>query len=251
MAKHPRIESEYAKEFFFEGDRIGVLLVHGFTGSPSHMRPLGESIYDKLGHTVLGILLPGHGSTIQEMEQTGWADWLESTRLAFNRLAQSCDEVYVCGLSMGGVLTLMMAEEMLLAGAISISTPMRLRDRTAGLAKIIWPLLRYRGWRNPPNKDASKYDIGYADTPVRKVPDLLYLMKQARTNLHKITCPLLIIQPKLDETVRPISAHLIYDGAINAMKKKIIWLEQSKHVCTIQPEFDKLLSSIEKFIEEA
>src|SRR6188508_2493008 len=93
-----------------DGKRIGVVLSHGFTGSPASMRPWGEHLAD-LGYAVSVPRLPGHGTTWQEMNKTTWADWYGELERAFQALANQVDTVVVCGLSMGGALALRLAAD--------------------------------------------------------------------------------------------------------------------------------------------
>ena len=246
----PPIESELAKEFFFKGDKRGVLLIHGFTGTPSHMRPLGEAL-QKEGYTVLGVQLPGHGTTIEAMELCRWTDWLKGTRDAFHRLAKDCDNIFVAGLSMGGLLTLILAEEMPIQAAVTISSPIRLQNWKAYFSFIIKYFKRYQSWPKNHDSKPNEYNVGYAATPIRKLPDLIRLIRMAERGLDRITCPLLIIQPSHDDTVRLDSPEIIYTRAIHCANKSILRLEHSKHVCTIEPEFSILYSSISTLFKEA
>jgi carboxylesterase len=236
-----------AREFLLEGGRQGVLLIHGFTGTPAQMRPLGEALHGE-GYTVLGVLLPGHGTSIEDMERQKWSDWLRAARDAFNRLAGRCDEIFVAGLSMGGILALILAEELPVRAAASIASPLRLQSRAAYFSFLAWPFMRAHTWPksapSEPGSGESEYNVGYDAAPLRKIPDLLRLVRIAEDGLGRIKCPLLIVQPMLDRTVRLDSPELIYNGAVNAQHKEILRLENSKHVCTVEPEFDKLFSAI-------
>ena len=248
MKKFDRIDSHpHAKSFTFQGDNVGILLIHGFTGAPGHMLRLGESFHED-GHTVLGIQLPGHGTHLDDMEESTWQHWLAATRDAVNKLAETCDQIFVCGLSMGGVLTLLMAEELPITGAISIAAPVRIHDPLAPYAGFFGLFLRYRPYGKE-KPDKHPYDIGYQATPLRKVPDLLRLMRMAESGLHKITCPMLIVQGLKDGTVKPKSAQMIHDLAVHCHEKEIIWLENSPHVCTLEPEYDILIDKIRGFIK--
>ena len=246
----PPIDSELARQFFFRGDRRGVLLIHGFTGTPAHLRPLGEALH-KEGYTVLGVCLSGHGTTIEDMERFRWSDWLRDVRDGFHRLAATCDEIYVAGLSMGGVLSLILAQEQPLQAVVSIAAPMRLINRTAYFAFLAKHVMRYQRWRGDPDHKPSPYDLGYRDTPIRKIPDLLRLMRMAERGLSRITCPLLIVQGDLDRTVRADSPQIIYGGATRCASKRILRLEKSRHVCTVEPEFDALYTAISEHFRQA
>lgn len=247
----PPIASPLARAFLLEGGRSGVLLIHGFTGTPAQMHPLGEAL-NRDGYSVACPLLPGHGTVIEDMEAARWSDWLRAVRDAFNALAARCDEISVAGLSMGGILALIMAEEMPVKAAVSIASPLRLLNRKAYLAPVVGPFLRYQGWPKDPNKADGRvedpYAVGYSATPVRKVPDLLRLIRIAERGLDSITCPLLIVQPAKDDQVRPDSPRLIYAGAVNASYKEILYLDHSKHVCTYTPEFDKLYAAVSRIL---
>lgn len=250
--RFPPLNSPHAKEFLLAGDRRGVLLIHGFTGTPAHMLPLGEAL-NKEGYTVLGVLLPGHGTVIEDMEKCRWSDWLRACRDAFNTLAKRCDDIYVAGLSMGGILTLILAEELPVKAAASIASPLRLLNRQAYFSWLAGPFMRYQGWPKDPDKakKENEYHVGYSVTPIRKVPDLLHLVRMADHGLGNIRCPLLIVQPRKDDSVRQDSPELIYKGAVNAPYKEILHLENSRHVCTVEPEFDKLYAAVSKLFREA
>jgi carboxylesterase len=97
------------------------------------MLPLGRAL-NREGYTVLAPLLPGHGTAIEDMESRSWSDWLHAARDAFNTLAKNCEDIYVAGLSMGGLLALILAEELPVRAAVSIAAPLRLKSRGAWLS---------------------------------------------------------------------------------------------------------------------
>ncbi len=98
-----------AEPFQYEGNDIGVLVVHGFTGSTQSMRYLGESLHRRFGFSVVGPRLPGHGTSPDDMETTGYLDWLGGAEEALRTLAARKRKVFVTGLSVGGTLTLNLA----------------------------------------------------------------------------------------------------------------------------------------------
>ena len=111
---------EYARPFFFEGGEHAVLLTHGFTGTPATVRYLGERLRDA-GFTVQGICLPGHGTRLEDMRPVRWQDYLNAELTAVRELKEKYPYVSVCGLSMGGDLTLIAAEQMEVTSCIPIS----------------------------------------------------------------------------------------------------------------------------------
>jgi len=241
---------EYAKPFFFEGNDEGCLLIHGFSGSPAHMRLLGEFLHAK-GYTVSGILLKGHGTRWEDMEKTDWRDWLESAKEGYMELGKRCRKVYAMGLSMGGILSLILAQNYPVDKLVSIASPIRIFDKLAWLTPILKYFKRYNAWgeSKPGEGEDTRYDKGYPGIPVSSVPSLLKLMKMAERNLSKVRCPALIIQSRTDETVKPKSARMIYEG-IGSEQKEILWLECSRHVCTLGPERDIMHEKIYDFLKQ-
>jgi carboxylesterase len=133
--KFERIDwSEHTKPFFFEGNKIGILLIHGFTGAPGTVKAIGEAL-NKDGYTVSGIRLPGHGTHIKDMEKASWHDWLKTSRNGALELKERCDKIIVCGLSMGGLLALILASELPVSGVATFAAAMELHDR---LSKHAW-----------------------------------------------------------------------------------------------------------------
>lgn len=239
----------HTKAFFFEGNDVGVLLVHGFTGSPGTMKIIGEQLNQKDGYTISCPLLPGHGTHITDMEAATWQDWLRAARNAANELRGKCEKIIVCGLSMGGLLGLILAAELPVHGAVTIAAAMELTDRLAHFAWFFKYFVRYRGsgTRDP---DEHPYKIGYGVTPVRKVPDLIKLQKIAKRRLPEIKCPLIIFRAMQDTTVTQNAADIIYEGASNSQSREIIDLSNSVHLCTVDNEADIMIERIREFIKE-
>ena len=102
MAQHPWLDP---RPFAFEGGKVGVLLIHGFTGAPAEMRPMGKYLAAQ-GYTVAGPQLAGHGSHWQTLNRMRWQDWVSSASVALTQLQAHCDQVFVGGLSLGGLITL-------------------------------------------------------------------------------------------------------------------------------------------------
>jgi len=226
---------EYAKPFFFEGGEHAVLVTHGFTGSPSHMRPLAEKLHEA-GFTVQGLLLPGHGTKKEDMLKSTWQDWLDAELKAVHELKQKYKYVSVCGLSMGGVLTLIAAQQTDVTACVPIAAPVKITNPFIGLAKyahFVMPEINGKsGEESRRSMLMAEYDHGYTGYPTKRANDLYILMKQAYKNLYAITCPTLIVQSYADRTVKSVSAQMICDG-ISSKTKEILWLEGVPHVCTI------------------
>ncbi|MGM0502342.1 MAG: alpha/beta hydrolase [Bacillota bacterium] len=234
---------QLARPFYKQGSSEACLLIHGFTGSPAHMRYLGQVLHDE-GYTAAGVLLPGHGTSLEQMEKTDRQDWLAKVEKEFHKLKQEHERVYVLGLSLGGILTLLLAQKYNVDKIVSIAAPIKLQNKLAYLTPILKYFQRFRGWSG---ETIDQYDIAYPAMPVKSVPELLKLIKQAKKNLAKIDCPALLIQPKKDGTVKPVSAEIIHEK-IASEDKEILWLEESGHVCTVGPEKGKIHKQVIEFL---
>lgn len=237
-----------AQPFSLGSGRDICLLIHGFTATPAQLRPLGERLA-AAGYRAEGILLPGHGSTIQDMEKSGWKQWLNAAVEAATRLREEGDRLCVLGVSMGGILSLLLGERGLADAVVSMAAPMRIYGGgSARFARFIWPFYRYRKWPPVEKPDfLTDYDIEYGMTPVRRVPDLNRLMLLAERDLKRLACPLLVVQSHTDETVRPVSADIIYTG-VSSREKELMMLERSPHVLTLGPEREAVYQRILMFI---
>jgi carboxylesterase len=235
--------NDLAEDFYKSGGSEACLLIHGFTGSPAHMRYLAQSLNDE-GYVVRGVRLPGHGTSLEEMETTDSDDWLTKVEEEYLSLKEKKDQVYVLGLSMGGVLSLLLAEKYDVDKIVPIAAPVKIQNKLAYLTPVLKYFKRFDRW---PGTAEDDYDIGYSGMPVKSVPELLKLMRQAKQDLKQIDCPTLIVQSWGDETVEPISAEIIHD-TISSNRKEILWLEESGHVCTVGPEKDKIHRQVIQFL---
>ena len=152
MDKRPErdLSAAVCQPFLLEGEKRngkthGVLLMHGFTGTAAHMRLVGEKLHEH-GFTVMGVNLPGHATTMDDMARCTWQDWLDAAREAFLILKQRCDYVSVAGLSMGGCLSLILAETMQPTAIAPISAPMgtQLPLWLATLTRPIFPTIWWK-----------------------------------------------------------------------------------------------------------
>ncbi len=251
----PVKRAEYNQPFYFTGDqrpghRHGVLLIHGFTGTPANVRLLGERLH-AAGFTVHGPLLPGHGTKLEDMRTFGGRKpWRDTVLAAYDALAETCDTVSVGGLSMGGVLSLILAENRTTRACFPMAAPMRLIKRSTYFAPLIapfYPFSRQRVQKPRGDDFLREYDTGYPGTPVCRVGDLLCLMREAEGHLPRVSCPLLVVQSHGDETVRPDSAQIIYDKA-GSKDKRLLWFTRSGHVCTIGPDREQLYAEVTAFL---
>ncbi|MGD6843600.1 alpha/beta hydrolase [Bacillus infantis] len=236
-----------AEPFYFEGGRTGILVSHGFTGSTQSMRPLGEA-YAKAGYTVCGPRLKGHGTHYEEMEQTQYSDWIASIEEGFQWLKERCDDIFVTGLSMGGTLTLYMAEKHPeIKAIIPINAAVEISDMegAAGLQDV-----RFLDAIGSDIKKADVKELAYEKTPVKSIGEIVQLMELVKGGLADIQCPALIFVSSEDHVVPPDNSRLILDH-ISSKDKKLITMENSYHVATLDNDqqliIDETLAFIKKY----
>jgi carboxylesterase len=216
------------------GGPQGALVLHGFTGSPVSMRPIAEVLADA-GFAVELPRLPGHGTAVADMVETGWDDWLTEADRALTALqARTPDgKVVVVGLSMGGALTAALAESRPeLAGIVLINTPVSAPDELmsgvegmlAGGTDVIDSI---GGDIADPDADEASYD----ETPLRPLLTMLAAGEQVRERLGEVTAPALVITSKQDHVVAPTDSDILAEQLGGPVER--IWLEKSFHVATL------------------
>jgi len=195
-----------AESFFFPAStKVGVLLVHGFTGTPKEMRLMGEHLHQKHGFTVLGVRLSGHATRPEDMLRSEYTDWLASVEDGYHQLCGAAQSIYIMGLSMGGILSLTMAASLPVKGVVTMSTPYKLPDD---------PRLRHIEWlskmiqfmpksTNEPGSDwfdkaAWKEHTSYPQNPLHGISELNKLLSLMRASLAQITAPVLMIHSRDD-----------------------------------------------------
>ena len=239
-------DADCCQPFLFPGGPKGILLLHGFTGSVSHMRPLADLLAG-MGYTVQGINLPGHATTEAGMARSGWKQWLDASRSALIELRKHCPVVTVAGLSMGGVISLLLAEEGLPDACVTLSAPMATQNKWIGLSRIVAPIKPRISWAPPEERKTlpyAAYDFGYSGFPTAKAADLNRLIHMARKNLSHVTCPVLAVQSRKDGTISPDSAEVILQGVSSVIKQKLM-LADAPHVCTLSSELPDISNAMD------
>lgn len=229
-----------AEPFLLPGGEHGVLLLHGFTGSPSEMRPAGEFL-NRLGYTVLGPRLAGHGTSPADMAKTGWPHWYGDAVNGYHLLGGLCRTIDVAGLSMGGILAMKLASEYAVGKIAVINAPIFLMDKRLPLLPV-FRLLRAFEDKGAPSVPSVSYRV----MPLNSLASLLALIRKVKPLLPAIFNPTLIIQSAKDPTVRPDSASYIYQH-LGTDDKRLIWLERSGHIATLDSEHLKVFQHIGEF----
>jgi carboxylesterase len=229
-----------AKPFLFLGDpsKPACLLTHGFTGAPKEMRWMGEFL-NQQGYTCLGIRLAGHATDPADMIRSNWTDWTASVEDGYHLLRGVTDNIFLVGLSMGGILSLLMSTRLDVKGVVAISTPYKLPDDPR-LRHIDWiaKMIPYmpKSDEEPGaswfDKDAWKEHISYPQNPVRSIGQLNQMLGVMRAALPDVRVPVLLIHSKDDHYVLPDSIESIYADLVNATDKTKLYVTGSGHVVT-------------------
>ncbi|WP_030909468.1 alpha/beta hydrolase [Streptomyces sp. NRRL F-5126] len=237
-----------AEPFLHEGGDVGVLLCHGFTGSPQSMRPWGEYLADR-GLTVSLPLLPGHGTRWQDMQLTGWQDWYACVEVALAELAERCERVFVCGLSMGGALALRLAAKHRaeIAGIVVVNPAVRVH----GLSAYALPALRHvvrttKGVADDIAKGGGK-EIGYDRVPLHAAHSMRRLFALVDGALPQVTQPLLLLRSREDHVVPAWDSERVLSRVSSADVREIV-LEHSYHVATLDHDAERIFEESAAFV---
>lgn len=230
------------------GRRIGVLLSHGFTGSPVSMKPWGEFLAE-LGYAVEVPRLPGHGTTWQEMNKTSWADWYAEITRAFEKLSAENDAVVVAGLSMGGALVLRLAADHpdRVAGVVVVNPAVATKRLDVKLLPVLKHLVpSFPGITNDIKKPGVD-EYGYTKTPLKAAHSMFRAWPLLVGDLPKVTAPLLYFRSTVDHVVDELSQPLI-TGKVSSREIIERPLEESFHVATIDNDAERIFEESAAFI---
>ncbi|MDN4527419.1 alpha/beta hydrolase [Fictibacillus fluitans] len=232
--------------FCFEGSQVGILVIHGFTGSTQSMRPLGEAYAEK-GYTVCGPRLKGHGTHYEDMEQTTYQDWIASVEEGYAWLKERCDTIFVTGLSMGGTLTLYLAEKYPdIKGIIPINAAVDIPNMEE-MSNAEEP--RFLDAIGSDIKNPGVNELSYERTPLKSVKEILKLMDQVKSGLHRITCPAFIFVSEIDHVVPPLNSQLILEQ-ISSEEKTLQYMADSYHVATLDNDQGMIIEKTLAFVEK-
>jgi carboxylesterase len=243
-----------AEPFFFPGNEVGCLLIHGFTGTPKEMRWMGEYL-NQQDFSVLGVRLAGHATRPEDMLRNHYADWLATVEDGFHLLSGTAKHIYLVGLSMGGSLALMTAAYLPVQGIVAMSTPYSIPiDRhmhyyTEILSKIKAYTPRIKeapgtGWFDP---EAWKEHVSYRQSPVRAFGELGKLLQEMRSALPQIKAPTLLIHSRNDTSIGPQNMLSIYE-ALGSADKQMLWIEKSGHVLPRDAQRETVFKAAADFI---
>jgi len=237
-----------AEPFFFDGGEVGVLVLHGFTGTTQSVRPLGEGLAAE-GFTVLGPRLPGHGTDIQDLARRSWTEWAAEAEKGLRTLKEKCSKVFVTGLSMGGTLTLYLGERYPgeVAGLMPINAAVDMKNPLLHLTPVMKYLIKTVPGVGSDIKDPSQKELCYERVPLKAAHELLKITRLVKADLHKVTSPILVFVSKQDHVVPPSNGPLILEQ-VSSREKELVWLENSYHVATLDYDRENIIRRCSEFI---
>ena len=234
---------------------LGVLLIHGFCGTPPEMRPLGEHLAAH-GFNVHGALIAGHGTNPEDHDRTTSQDWIDSVQAQLDDLRKESSQVFVAGQSMGGALALCLAARNPDIRAIATTAALvRLPRRTKWLINFA-RLIRHR-WHSPNpgsvdlwDKDAVRKLRSYTRRSMKSHGDLLRIMRDATRSARQVRVPALVMHGLRDATVPPANARMIAD--LVGPTATLRYFERSGHAMTVDVDHEEVFELVtEHFLRAA
>jgi carboxylesterase len=260
-------------DFFLEGDRRGVLLIHGLTGTPMEMRLLGKGL-NNAGYTVHGMQLAGHCGSVDDLLATGWRDWYASVERAADALLEKVDHLFVGGLSMGALLALKLAAERpaQVAGVGVYGATFRYDGWSipwSARLSFVLPLLKRLGigrerafLEQPPyglRDERLRAQIsaamhsgdstiaGLLGNPWHSLADLYQLAAAVRRQLPQVTSPCLVAHASEDDVASVRNAELVMENV--SAPAELLLLKNSYHMITIDKERRVLIDRSARFFD--
>lgn len=241
---------DQVQPFAFDRGPIGCVLLHGFTAAPKEMRPLGDYLAAR-NYTVRGVRYAGHGTNPQDLARTDWRDWVASAEKAVAELRGRCSQVWSIGLSLGGLISLYLAEQQLVDGVCAMAPAIYPPDRRMALARLLTPFKPYsrKDLADLHDPVALAQHADYELFPTHAVAELNALMRHTRRRLGRIAVPLLLIFAQHDRVVPLDALQTIWTRVASADKQQLI-LEHGGHIITEDYDKDRACAAIDQFLQQ-
>jgi carboxylesterase len=240
--------AERDRPFCIEGEGGTIILVHGFTGGPASVAPLGESLATRTGLRIVAPLLPGHGQTPVELGETGFRDWIGAVEQCLEDSAPAREPVAMVGLSMGGTIALNIAARHpgRLAFLATINAPVgqawteRAKRLLTSETDEVFPAI------GSDIKKAGVREQAYDHIPARALEQLHLLIALTAAVLKNVTTPLTVFQSREDHVVDPANGPAIHSG-VGTPRPRLVWLDNSWHVATLDNDLELIVHDIATF----
>jgi len=254
--------------------KVGVLLLHGLTGMPNEMRPIGKAL-EKIGCTTETPMLPGHGATHKELLDSGWKDWVRGSGEALERLSSNCDQVFVAGLSMGALIPVLLAvDNPKVKGIIAMSPTVKYDSQNSSNPfQVLLPLIdvlpflgRIFYWTEAPPyglkderlqkritkeleaaRSGEKTGFGQFRTYSGSLRQLQHLVGQVKKQAPRLQCPVLIMHSK-EDTLTTVYNPQTFHSWLGCTDKSIIYLEGCDHVLPLDLKKEEVAFYAAEFV---
>ena len=253
LDQRPPFDDDLSQPLFHKGNAVGCITLHGIGGTPANIRVVADALIER-GYTVVSPMIPGHGETVRAQNASTGRQWLDGIRAAYKKLKdEGCEQVYALGLSLGGILCGLLAEEEHLDGLALICTPIKMK-RSLRIAKALSPIIPVVGY--PESRDGKTvwgdnlYAQMYGGFSTKKLVDLSRLARKLKKNLAKIDCPALLVAAAGDDKVDPASIEIFCSGAVNVPSVDLAEFEHSPHGCTYGPEKEIVAARCAEFVAD-
>lgn len=244
----------WIKDFYADGSGInqsvGIILVHGFTGTPASMRPWAHYLNER-GYTVSVPLMPGHGTTWHDLNKVTWEQWPARIQIDIDQMKKKCDKIFICALSMGGGNSLYVAarNQDSVTGLILVNPMIHIPGIQIKFVNIISRIQKSRASVGDDIKKPGVTEWGYDALPLRGVAQLYKYLKLARAGLPMIKTPTLLFH-SVDDHVLPVTNTDIIMSELGASEKRRIELANSYHVATLDYDAETIFENSRIFIED-
>ncbi|MDX1600606.1 MAG: alpha/beta fold hydrolase [Anaerolineales bacterium] len=237
--------------FLHPGNDVGCLLLHGFTSSPDELRELGNYLSSR-GYTVLGVRLFGHATRESDMNRARYRDWIASAEDGYHMLRPNCKHIILVGLSMGGVLSLILAARWPTNGVVGMGTPHELpsdpRLPFARPLSFIWPRVPKPKSRRHADEEWPPH-VTYEHYPTHAVAELNDLLAAMRSSLPKVATPVLLMHALEDSAVDPDHMHKI-KSELGSDRVRSMLIEDSGHLIPVDDQRQRAFRAIDEFVKD-
>jgi carboxylesterase len=240
-----------AEPMFIDQGKVGILFLHGFTGSTYEGRDFGFYFAQK-GYAVWVPLLPGHGTSPEDLENIDYTEWLEVSEKYYLSMKEQYQKVFVCGQSMGGALALHLATKYSIDGVISLAGAIILKDWRLKLLPLAKRVIRYQYKSKGPDirsKEAKQKSASYHKYPIKSLVQFLELLDHVKPKLSRVECPCLLIHSRRDHTITYSNLDYI-SRHISSPILRTLTLENSYHVISVDEEKGLILKPVEEFLHD-
>jgi carboxylesterase len=235
--------------FILKGSSNGILLFHGFTATVWEVKGLAEFIQNNTGMTVSAPLLPGHGTSPQDLSNCQFQDWLQAAETAYTAMRETSNSVIVGGESMGALLGLYLAAKYPEVKGLLLFAPALVIPGIFQARFLKWLLFGYPKKNLEKPREGFLPWQGYRINPLNAVVELGKLQSAINQLLPNVIQPTLIFQGDRDETIDKNGSKIIYN-AISSSSKQLITVENCGHCILLDKQYPHIYQMALQFTQQ-